>query len=58
MSLKSDLPITTKRKKINLKKFVELAKRVRESFEEEERYLERLRKQNENNPTRGILLNS
>ncbi len=45
MSAKSDLPKTTKKKKINLKKFVELAKKVRASFEEEEKYLEKSKRQ-------------
>ena len=58
MATKNELPIITKKKRINLKRFVELAKKVRESFEEENRYLEKLRKDDENRSTRGILLNS
>lgn len=43
MKLENKLPIVKKRKKINLKKFELLAKKVRESFIEEAKYLEKRR---------------
>lgn len=48
-----DLPEVKKKKKINLKKFEALAKRVKKSFEEEEEYLNK--KRNENNSSSRIL---
>lgn len=49
------LPVVKNRKKIDLKKFKLLAKKVRESFEEEKRYLEeKIRKNENNNPTRFL----
>lgn len=50
--MKNDtLPVVKKKKKINLKKFEALAKRVKKSFQEEEEYL--IKKRNENSsPTR------
>lgn len=56
MESKNTLPIVKKRKKINIKKFVALAKKVRESFEEEAKYWEKREKQNaDNNPYRFLL---
>ena len=50
---KQDLPTVARKKKINLKKLIELAKKVRESLKEEERYL-REQKPNENNTPSGL----
>jgi len=49
------LPVVKNRKKIDLKKFELLAKKVRESFEEEEKYLEEKIRKNENNNTTRFL---
>lgn len=47
------LPVVKKKKRINLKKFMSLAKKVRESFERENEYLEKkVRRDENNNPTR------
>lgn len=51
------LPKVSKKKKIDLKKFVLLAKKVRESFEEEEKYLEKQARRYENNNSAGFLSN-
>lgn len=48
------LPKITKFKKINKKKFVSLAKRVKRYFEEEEKHLEKTRRRNENNNSGGF----
>jgi hypothetical protein len=50
----NELPIIKRKKKIDVKKFVALAKKVRKSFEEEERYFEKKGYGN-NNPTRLFL---
>lgn len=52
MSEENKLPVIKKKKKINLKEFVTLAKRVRKYFEEEEEYLRKQRKDEYNNPSR------
>lgn len=57
MAIKNELPIITKKKKIDLKKLVLLAKKVRKSLEEEERYLEKHSK-DENSISGRILLGS
>ena len=51
------LPILKKKKKIDLKEFVSLAKKVRKSFEEEEKYLNEKIRRNENNNSTGFLPN-
>lgn len=53
-----ELPKLTKRKKINHKKLVYLAKKVRESLKEEEKYLEEKLKHDENSFTGKFFLNS
>lgn len=58
MNKNIELPKLIKKKKINHKKFVSLAKKVRESLAEEERYLEEKVKHDEDSLTRGFLLNS
>ncbi len=50
------LPEVKEKKKINLKKFVELAKKVKESLQEEDEYLKKMN--HGNNSSTGILLNS
>lgn len=57
MNATKNLPIVKKKKKIDLKKFVSLAKRVKKSFEEEEKYLEKKMRRNENNNSTGFLPN-
>ncbi len=53
MKTKDKLPIISRKKKIDLKKFEALAKRVKKSFEEENKYREEKISRNENNnPTR------
>lgn len=47
--------ITSKKTKIDLKKFVPLAKRVQKYFIEEAEYLEKYSKKHANNPGSGIL---
>lgn len=54
MNIAKNLPVIRKRKKIDLKKFVLLAKKVKDSFEEEEKYLEKKMKRNENNNSTGF----
>lgn len=49
------LPKPKKKKKIDLKKFVTLAKKVRKSFEEEEKYLEEQSRRYEDNHSAGFL---
>ncbi|MDO8503136.1 MAG: hypothetical protein Q7S60_00440 [bacterium] len=56
MDTTKTLPIVRK-KKIDLKKFVLLAKKVRKSFEQEEKYLETKMKKDENNNSTGFLPN-
>jgi len=56
MKMKNKLPIVKKRK-IDIKKFAALAKKVSKSFEEEEKYLEKLRHKHENNLTDRLLRN-
>ena len=53
-----DLPVVKNRKKIDLKKFKLLAKKVRESFEEEEKYLYEKVRRNENNNSARFLPNT
>ena len=55
--MENKLPVVKKRKKIDIKKFVALAKKVRESFEEEAKYLEE-KMRNENNNTNRFLFKS
>lgn len=55
MNTSKDLPKVSKKKKIDLKKFVLLAKKVRESFKEEEEYLEKQARRYENNNSAGFL---
>ena len=57
MNIKRDLPKIPKKKKIDLKKFVSLAKKVKESFEKEEKFLEKKAARNENNNSAGFLSN-
>lgn len=56
MKLENKLPVVKKRKKINLKKFEALAKKVRESFIEEAKYLEKRR--NEDINTNRFIIDS
>ena len=51
------LPKITKKKKIDIDKFEKLAMRVKKYFEEEEKYMERVRK-NGNSNSSGFLPNS
>lgn len=53
-----ELPKLTKRKKINHKKLMNLAKKVRESLKEEEKYLMEKIKHDEDSFTGGFFLNS
>lgn len=55
---KNQLIRIEKKKKINLKKFLELANRVKKIFEEEEEYLERQRTNNAHNQASGVLFDS
>ena len=55
MDTVKDLPKVSKKKKIDLKKFVLLAKKVRKSFKEEEEYLEKQARRYENNNSAGFL---
>lgn len=57
MNTAKDLPKVSKKKRIDLKKFVLLAKKVRKSFEEEEKYLEKKIRRDENNNSAGFLPN-
>ena len=58
MKMKSEsLPKITKKKKIDIDKFEKLAMRVKKYFEEEEKYMERVRK-NGNSNSSGFLPNS
>ncbi|MBI4097385.1 MAG: hypothetical protein HY428_03140 [Candidatus Levybacteria bacterium] len=58
MTEENKLPLVkVKKKKMNLKEFVALAKRVRKYFEEEEEYLRR-QKTNENSNSSGFLIDS
>lgn len=51
---KNTLPEVKNKKKIDVKKFVSLAKKVKKYFEEEEEYL---KKKDENRTSRGLLVN-
>lgn len=53
-----ELPKSTKKKKIDHKKFAALAKKVRKSLEEESRYLKEKAKQDENSIAGEFFLNS
>lgn len=55
MNTVKELPKISKKKKIDLKKFVTLAKKVRKSFEEEEKYLEKRMRRYEDNNSAGFL---
>lgn len=55
MSISKSLPIIKQKKKIDLQKFVSLAKRVKKSFEEETKYLEEKAEKNENNNSARFL---
>ena len=55
MNASRNLPKVPKKKKIDLKKFASLAKKVRKSFEEEEKYLEERVRKNENNNSPRLL---
>ena len=57
MNIAKDLPKISKKKKIYLKRFVSLAKKVKDSFEKEEKYLEKKATRNENNNSAGFLSN-
>ncbi len=57
MNVVKNLPKVSKKKKIDLKKFVLLAKKVRKSFEEEEKYLEKKARRYEDNNSIGFLPN-
>lgn len=57
MNITKDLPKIPIKKKIDLKKFVSLAKKVKMSFEKEEKYLEKKSTRNENNNSAGFLSN-
>lgn len=57
MNTVKNLPKVSKKKKIDLKKFVLLANKVRKSFEEEEKYLEKKTRRDENNNSAGFLPN-
>ena len=58
MKMENKLPVVKKRKKIDIKKFVALAKKVRKSFEEEARYLEKSRYKDEYNLADRLLRNN
>lgn len=55
--MNKELPVIKNKKKINLKKFVLLAEKVRKSFEEEEKYSRDKLIRNENNHSTGFLPN-
>lgn len=57
MNSPQKLPKVIKKKKIDLKKFVSLAKKVRESFEQENEYLKKKVRRDENNNPAGFLPN-
>ncbi|MDO8658728.1 MAG: hypothetical protein Q7K55_08355 [Candidatus Levybacteria bacterium] len=57
MNTIKNLPKVSKKKKIDLKKFVLLANKVRKSFEEEEKYLEKKTRRDENNNSVRFLPN-
>jgi len=57
MSNIKNLPIVKTKKKIDLKKFVELAKKVKESFEQEKEYLENKANRDENSNSTRFLPN-
>lgn len=50
---KNTLPEVKNKKKIDVKKFVSLAKKVKKYFEEEEKYL---KEKNDNRASRGLLV--
>ncbi len=53
-----ELPKSTKKKKINHKKLMSLAKMVRQSLKKEEKYLEEKTRHDENSISGRFLLNS
>ncbi len=57
MNIDTNLPKVSKKKKINIEKFVTLAKKVRKSFEEEEKYLEKQTRRYEDHNSIGFLPN-
>lgn len=58
MTEENRLPLVkVKKKKMNLKEFVALAKRVRKYFQEEEEYLRKQRR-DENSNSSGFLIDS
>jgi len=50
------LPEVKQKKKIDLRRFVELAKKVKQSFQEEDEYLKKIN--HGNNNSTGVLLNN
>lgn len=53
--MKNKLPKIKNRRKINVKSFEKLARKVKKTFEEENDYLKK--KSNENSSSRGFLIN-
>lgn len=51
---KPQLPVIKNKKKINIKEFQKLAKKVRDSLKEEKKYLEEKAKNNENSYGSGF----
>jgi len=51
---RNDLPVIKQKKKIDLKKFEKLAKKVRKYFVEEEKFLEKSQKNDTNNQAVGF----
>ena len=58
MKREASLPIIKNKKKINVKKFERLAKKVRETFEQEKQYVREKVKSNENNSFSGFFSNA
>ena len=58
MKREASLPIIKNKKKINVKKFERLAKKVRETFEQEKQYVREKVKSNENNSFSGFFPNA
>lgn len=54
----SNLPVIKNKKKINIKKFVELAQRVKKSFEIEEAHLEKENRKHGNSYPNKLLPNT
>lgn len=57
MSITKKLPVVAKKKKIDIKKFIMLAKKVKRSFEQEEEYLKSKTAHDENHNSSRFLPN-